>query len=366
MSWGVLAVFLGAIVLAPVAWWFIPRLQARGLRSSQPPEKVAEMEDEYRKTITSALAGALVLISAGAAFEQLEDTRRTSAAQIEQSATRTELEYENGLLATGFGLLGKASIAEHLGGIHLLQAWAERQPVGAREDRHRILTDALAGFVRDATQFKVENEECPKFERPKSIAIRQDVQAAMDILVRESHREALTLDLRGLNLSRANLATANFVGSNLAFTDLSEADLSKARLDHADLYCANLYRANLSSANLSAAVTSDSPNTTNLIGSLIIKANVSGATLRNANLADASLNESDLTNTDIRGARLDSANLFRTNLSGAKLDEHTDLAKACLVETLFRDVKLNVAENFDLAIQASSGNQLQPQSRCTR
>ena len=183
MSWGVYAVFLAAIILSPLAWWFVPRLQVRKLRLSA--EKVAELEDEYRKTITNALAGVLVLISAGAAFIQLEDTRESSAAQLRETVRKTDLEYENTTLATAFALLGKNSIAEHLGGIHLLQAWADGEPFDRGENRHQILIDALAGFVRDRTQFPVANEECPQFKRPNSTAIGQDVQAALDILVSE-------------------------------------------------------------------------------------------------------------------------------------------------------------------------------------
>lgn len=365
MSWGVYAVFLAAIILSPLAWWFIPRLQVRKLRSSLSAEKVAELEDEYRKTITSALAGALVLISAGAAFVQLEDTRDSSAAQLRETVRKTDLEYENTEMATAFGLLGKNSIAEHLGGIHLLQAWADGAPFGRSENRHGILVDALAGFVRDRTQFPILNEECPKFKRPDSTAISQDVQAALDILVGESHRAPIRLDFRALDLSRANLSSGNFTGSNLAFADLSEANLSKARLTKADLYCANLYKVNLSGADLSSTVASADPGTTNLIGTLIIKANVSNASLQNADLAEARLNESDLSGTNLRGARLDSANLFRTNLVGAQIDRDTDLAKACLVETV-GDTDLSTAKNFNLATEAKSGTELKAGSWCTR
>jgi uncharacterized protein YjbI with pentapeptide repeats len=365
MSWGVYAAFLAAIILSPLAWWFIPRLQVRKLRSGQPAEKVAELEDEYRKTITNALAGALVLISAGAAFVQLQDTRESAAAQLRETARKTDMEYENTELATAFGLLGKNSIAEHLGGIHLLQAWADGKPFGRAENRHQILTDALAGFVRDRTQFSIVNEECSKFQRPISMAIGQDVQAALHILVRESHRAPIRLNFRALDLSRADLSSGDFTGSNFAFSDLSEANLSKAQLAKANFYCANLYKINLSGADLSSAVESTDPDTTNLIGAIIIKANLSGTLLRNANLADAHLNESDFSGTNLRGARLDSANLFRTNLSGAQANEDTDLAKACLVETI-RDTDLSMTRNFNLATEAKSGTELEPGSRCTR
>ena len=91
---------------------------------------------------------------------------------------------------------------------------------------------------------------------------------------------------------------------------VSGADLRMANLFGADLYGANLFGADLRMANLFGA---------NLSGADLRMANLSGADLRMANLSGANLYGADLRMATLFGADLRMANLFGANLSGADL-----------------------------------------------
>jgi len=374
LNWALFLLIASILALAAIAWWFIPHHQARkfNARPDLTTKDIAELEDQYRKTVTQALGGIILLLSATVAFQQLYETRRSSEAQLREAARATDINNKQQQLAKGFELLGKPSSAEHLGGIRILYDWAEspsRDDTSTEEKRYSVVTPALSSFVRDMTKFAINNETCEEFERPINEPVGNDVQAALDFLRKRSAGNPLVLNLRGLNLSRANLSGANLSGSNFAFADLSEADLSNTKLRNTNFYCANLYRANLSGADLSGDTVDDSGPLTNLDGALLLKVNFGKAdgkasSLARAILVGATLSESFLEETDLRGARLWRANLFRTNLVRVKVDDQTDLDKACLVETKNTDTPLGKAKNYDKAVKVESGDALDPDSWC--
>jgi hypothetical protein len=366
-------VFLLIGILAAAAWWVIPHLQARKLNAECLTAKdIAELEDEYRKTVTQALGGIILLFGAAVALLQLYETGRSSEAQLREAARATDLNNKQQQLARGFELLGKESSAERLGGIRILYDWAEtpsRDESSSEEKRYSIVAPALASFVRDVTKFTIKTETCEEFERPLSETVGNDVQAALDILRKRSTGSPLVLNLRGLNLSRANLSGANLSGSNFAFIDLSEADLSNTKLRNTNFYCANLYRANLAGADLSGETVDDSGPLTNLAGALLLKVNLGKAdgkasSLARAIVVKATLSESFLEETDLRGARLWEANLFRTRLQRAQVDSQTDLDKACLIETKNTGTPLDMTKNYDKAVKFESGNTSDGRSWC--
>lgn len=90
------------------------------------------------------------------------------------------------------------------------------------------------------------------------------------------------------------------------------ADLSGANLRDADLSNANLSGADLSGANLSYAV---------LCNADLYCADLRNTTLCYADLSDVRLSFANLSNADLRGANLRNANLCRVKLSGAILSE---------------------------------------------
>ena len=86
---------------------------------------------------------------------------------------------------------------------------------------------------------------------------------------------------------------ADLSGANLRYANLSNADLSSANLRYANLSSANLSSANLSNANLSSA---------NLSNANLIDANLSSANLCSANLSNAKLDYRIISITGIGSA----------------------------------------------------------------
>ncbi len=126
-------------------------------------------------------------------------------------------------------------------------------------------------------------------------------------------------NLRGIVLRYADLRGAKLQGADFSPTaqrtrigrmqpvdgdnppcapNCQNADLTGATLTDADLFRANLSGASLTNANLTDA-------------------NLSGANLTNANLTNANLTGASLTNADLSGTDLTNADLTNANLSGA-------------------------------------------------
>jgi len=120
--------------------------------------------------------------------------------------------------------------------------------------------------------------------------------------------------------------------------DLSDADLRRADLAGADFSRASLPRANLTGADLT--------------GANFFDADLSGADLTGANLSDADLTEADLTGANLASANLVGAvfygaHLFRANLYGAHLSG-ADFSGADLREAKFPGAHL-AGVNFSRA-----------------
>jgi uncharacterized protein YjbI with pentapeptide repeats len=132
-------------------------------------------------------------------------------------------------------------------------------------------------------------------------------------------------------LTRACLIKADLRGEvSLIKATLSWADLRGADLAEANLLDADLYEANISGANLYHAMLSN----VNLWG-----ANLSGANLREAHLYGANLYKADLRGADLRGADLRATDLSGANLRGANLTG-ADLQYANLVDADLSDTNL--------------------------
>ncbi len=136
-----------------------------------------------------------------------------------------------------------------------------------------------------------------------------------------------------------------------ALTDHRRADLSGATLIDANFYYADLAGANLSRADLTNAdlgladVTKASLKNADLTGTVFIRADLTGAILDHATLSKADLNlatlsEADLKNADLTGVDLSEANLTKANLSEADLTSSADLGKADLTGAILKHANL--------------------------
>ena len=93
------------------AWWRLPKRQVDRLRLAIfDPKARADVEDNFRKTISQLLGGAAVLIGAGLAYLQFSQ---------QQQASRDLL--TSNQVAKGLEQLGNEKIVVRLGGIYELE-----------------------------------------------------------------------------------------------------------------------------------------------------------------------------------------------------------------------------------------------------
>jgi hypothetical protein len=270
---GLLVLILGVI------WWRVPKWQADRLRTSiLDARALADVEDNFRKTLSQLFGGAAVLLAAVFAYYQFsetlkesEQTRKTSekASRALQKSSRDLLISQQ--VSKGFELLGSKELTIRLGGIYLLEG-----VLYISEIYHRPLIESLCAYVRVNSPHPVN----------PAVPAATDIQTAVTVL----HRRATpddALDLSFADLRDADLAKlhiANLSGANLSGADLSEANLIKADLPRAYLYGANLSKANLSGADLSDA---------NLRGANLSGADLSGALNVRQSQLDQACGDSD-------------------------------------------------------------------------
>jgi uncharacterized protein YjbI with pentapeptide repeats len=335
------AVYVAAFVVGSILWWFVPILQRRCQDSRLEPESklsardLADLEDQYRKTLSQVLGTCVLLFTVYIAFEQFKEARH-----------KNEVDNTNARLAKGYDLVGADKAAQRTGGIHLLMEWAREGTEG--NDRLDIVAKTLVSLVRERARFGEGHQPtvCEEFRRPAAVTIGPDIQQAIDSLIQASEQTTVTVNFRELNLSRAELSFprtgpgkfaagvpghARFKGFNLAYADLTGAELhdlvlnKDVTLTKADFYCANLSKADVFSADLS--------------GSNMAGANLSGASISKAVLAGVDLAGAVLENTKIQDVNLIHATLSNAKLFGVSLKE-VKLEGALVDNTCFIGVKV--------------------------
>ena len=253
-------------------WWRLPKRQVDQLRFViRDPKARADLEDNFRKTMTQLLAGLVTLFAGIVAL---------SAAVIaylqlsQQQKASHELLISN-QVSKGFEQLGSDKPAIRLGGIYALEG-----VMNTSEEYHKPVLEALSAFMRDGT--RTETGDGPP---------ATDIQAALTVIGRrKTIGTEMVLDLAHAHIPRADLPVAN-----LNFFNLSGADLSGAFLSSADLSGAVLSGANLSGAQLTLA---------NLSQATLIFAHLTAANLSRADLSGAVLGETYLSAADLRGAKI--------------------------------------------------------------
>jgi uncharacterized protein YjbI with pentapeptide repeats len=201
------------IVLVPMLlvlfWWFYPKDRAAEFKND--PKARADVEDNFRKTISQVYAGAAVL--AGAWLTQ--ETLRPNSEQA------TDLLISNEV-SKSFELLGSDRREIRLGGIYGLEAVMKK----SKEYRAPIL-ETLSAFVRD---------------HAKGGSLDNDALAALGVIIARRQFPGV-VDLRGARLEGIFVPGGNLSGAWLDYTclaaDLRGIDLRGALLRHADFNGSN-------------------------------------------------------------------------------------------------------------------------------
>jgi uncharacterized protein YjbI with pentapeptide repeats len=233
----------------------------------------------------------------------------------------------------------------------------------------------------------------PKGQPADTPAVRLDLEGLKARLARDtggeppdlSRTDLSGLDLSGLDFKKANLTGARFenakmAGANLFACDLTDAvltgaDLTHANLDGTVLRRARLERANLQGASLFATIIEAADlsganlSETRIIGYLR-SANLSGATIRNANAGADPGNQSmgvmratfvgaDLSGADFSGTNLFKADFSHANLSGAKLAganlENAELVQTDLTKADVTGMRLSKADLNEADFRGATG-----------
>jgi hypothetical protein len=345
MSWVIISVgaALGIAVLlgAGWLWWWLPKRQVDRFPIDDAKAR-AEVEDNFRKTISQVLLAAAALVGAALAYLQFTEQQQTSQRQFaaqqeasraqqeasqkqfaeQQDASRRQFEQQQQVsrdllvsnqVAKGFEQLGSEKLVVRLGGIYALEG-----VMNTSEQYHQPVLEALSAFVRDSTR-NTTGAGPPE----------TDIQAALIVVGRRRPIGTGIPDLAYAHIPQAQLSGAHLSDAILNGANLRDADLSDADLSSADLRYAHLSGAHLSGAHLSGADLGDADlSSADLRYAHLSDADLRVANLRSANLGGADLSGADLSSADLSGADLSSADLSLANLFAATVSQ-TQFDQAC-------------------------------------
>ena len=281
---GILGLLWLVVVAAPP--WFVDDQSLDGLKA----------QNEVRGTLLQGLGGAVLLLGAYFAYQQL---RVAQEGQITERYTRA------------IDQLGHKAVDVRLGGVYALERIARDSP-----GDQRTVGEVLTALVRTRAPLKSRAGQDDWSGRDEPMPELQerapDVQASLVVLGRGgfSSLDDFRHNLRSLDLRRAMLSRASLERALLMFTHLEYAILSFAELGDADLSGAHLELAFLSFTHLEGA---------KLNYAHLDDADLSGARLWYAELQGASLVGADLTRTDLRFANVKGADFSFAKLEGADL-----------------------------------------------
>jgi hypothetical protein len=205
---GGVAVLYGAWWL----WWRLPRRQINRFRIGDAKAR-ADVEDNFRKTITQLFAG-LVTLFAGIVALSAAVIAYLQLSQQQQSSHELLIGNQ---VSKGFEQLGQAGsdkVVVRLGGIYALEGVMKTS-----EQYHRPVLEALSAFVRDNTR-NVTGDGPPS----------TDIQAALTVIGRRKPDGAP--DLTGAHIPKAILSFADLRhAKNLIRPQLDQACGTNAKLD---------------------------------------------------------------------------------------------------------------------------------------
>ena len=287
---------------------------------------LAVARNSVRTTLLQGVAGALFLVTAFTAWQQVATARRGQATErFTKSIDQLGSDKTDVRLGGIYALHQMSSspdfrkpVAEVLGAYLHTRAEAIRQP----------LTTAVNGPSSTPEAVSTDGALVQEEAQSATAQVRPDVQAVLRILFVEDlwgDAGIKALDLRGVLLAGADIAAADFGHVGLAQADLSrcnvnetvfhKASMQGVRLADAtgfnpDFSSAGLEGADFSGAVLPGAVLSDARarglkgGEVELDGCKLIRADLTGASLIGADLQSADVEQAVLRGADLTGANL--------------------------------------------------------------
>jgi len=363
---------VGVLSLLAVSGYFllyrIPTDKASALPTTVGALERATVENEYRRTGLQFFGGLLVLGGLALTWWRISvSDRQVKAIEDGQITSR---------FTEAIKLLAGDELYLRLGGIHALERIAKDSP----KDEWTAL-EVLSGFLRNppgpSSIGGVEGVqkihvviEAQKGDEEKKLALRPDLQAALDAISRWDHRNGTAgrrINLRSADLSHSNLTDAHLEnvdleGARLTSSNLFGAHFDSARLANADLSQCHVSGASFEEADLSMAILTGikawpaglrlpiifRETTAQARGgghvsfknASLIGTKVDGAVLPFAQMDGAVLIGTDFEGTTLVGASFSKAefvlevNLEGTDLDGADLQTATGLTRAGIDKAL--------------------------------
>ena len=367
---------LGLIILAFLVLSVIvfPYLLVSGLNKSDmnalsPVQRItarndlAQTRNAVRTTLVQTIGGALLIVSGGIAWAQVQTARR---GQLTDRLTKS------------VDQLGNDRREVRLGGIYALNQVADSPQYT------RAVAEVLLAYLKTAS-LNSGTQANGSATSPDNVPVTDslptywaDLQAVLRILVTEKlwlRSEAGRLDLSlisvpfaplqgaeldGSVMVGAKLPNANLRGAHLVQASMEDIDLEHADLTGADLSGARLIRSNLRLALIGLEVPAKLQNvqasyanfsgadlsTSDLGGGVFDHADFSGAIMNTAKLRGANFQEATLTD-----AHFDEADLSRADFTGADLSgvdfTGADLSDAILRNVVFERVTVDRKTRLD-------------------
>jgi Pentapeptide repeats (8 copies) len=309
-------IFIVVLLLAVIVltWWLVPRLQLRSLKAegSISRKDLAEQEDEFRKTITSALGSVFIALTILIAYYQYKLSQETS----KQSSDDENNKIRSSTFMKGLDLVGSSQANGRIIGIKILDAWADDASAKdgyTKEQRYNIIGPALLGIVRQGAPSSLDPKKCENLTRSGGKRVPEDIRAALEVIGRwtrlHSHGE---IRLDSLDLAFADISNFDLTGANLDFSDLSGSIIRESNLKGARAYCTNFYGAKIINSDLSDA---------DMAGAYFVGAQFRDVKFANSNLRSTAFSEAGIINSSFFKADLFNANFFRAYVEKTSLDE---------------------------------------------
>jgi len=220
--------------------------------SREEQKELIELRNEYRKTLSQIVGGALFLFGLYLTYRRITATERS--VEINREVQITER------FTIAIEQLGHKRLEVRLGGIYALERIARDS-----ERDHWTVMEILTAYIRERVPFNLEADQLRTDQIEKKEIINEhlklkplsiDIQAALTVLGRRKwiSKEPGFILLDRVNIRRAYLVKANLDNAILLKSNLKGAYLQEANLKGADLFDTNLEGANLLNTNLNGAI----------------------------------------------------------------------------------------------------------------